>query len=197
MVYRRTYTGPKGEKRRRPGWTFMARTETGWKQMGTRTDNKTLAGKIEGMWETLASEHRAWDILGRVMSGELAIGTLFDLWTATRWDVHEIRRRLNDTDLEPLVADWHAVYARSGPKADSAAHALAHVRALLPAGTRRLASTATVEWLTERLYAYPGKPNTLRKVHSSWSQFLAYCTDVKGLYPANPMNKVARPAVQG
>src|SRR5215208_375477 len=119
MVYRRrdNKTG-----RLRPGYTFMARTETGWKQMGTRTDNKVLAGKIEGMWETLAREHRAWDILGRVMSGGLTIGALYDLWTATRWDVHEIRRRLNDTNLEPLVSDWHAVYSRSGPKPDSAAH---------------------------------------------------------------------------
>jgi site-specific recombinase XerD len=60
----------------------------------------------------------------------------------------------------------------------------------------RLASTVTVEWLTERLYAYQGKPNTLRKVHSSWSQFFAYCTDIKALYPANPMAKVNRPGVQ-
>jgi len=131
------------------------------------------------------------------MSGQLAIGALYDLWTATRWDVHEIRRRLNDPNLEPLVAEWRSVYGRSGPKADSVAHALTHVRALLPEGTLRLASTVTVEWLTERLYAYQGKPNTLRKVHSSWSQFFAYCTDVKGLYPANPMAKVTRPAVQG
>jgi integrase len=194
MVYRRR---DNKSGKLRPGWTFMARTQTGWKQMGTRTDNKTLAGKIEGMWETLAKEHRAWDLLGRVMSGELAIGVLYDLWSVTRWDPHEVRRRLNDTNLEPLVIVWQAVYARSGPKADSVAHALAHVRALLPEGELRLASTVTVEWLTERLYAYPGKPNTLRKVHSSWSQFFAYCTDVKGLYVANPMAKVTRPAVQG
>lgn len=45
--------------------------------------------------------------------------------------------------------------------------------------------------------SYQGKPNTLRKVHSSWTQFFAYCTDVKGLYPANPMAKVTRPGVQG
>jgi hypothetical protein len=156
----------------RPGWTFMARTHTGWKQMGTRTDNKTLAGKIEGMWESLASEHRAWDILGRVMAGKLPIGVPYDLWGATRWDVHEVRRRLNDTDLTPLVEEWHGVYARSGPKADSVAHALTHVRALLPEDGLRLASTVTVDWLTEQLFAYQGKPNTLRKVHSSWSQSL-------------------------
>jgi integrase len=194
MVYRRMN---KKSGKLRPGYTFMARTQTGWKQMGTRTDNKALAGKIEGMWETLAKEHRAWDVLGRVMAGELAIGGLYDLWAATRWDVHEIRRRLNDTDLEPIVDEWHRVYARSGPKADTVAHAFAHVRALLPEGEHRLASTTTVEWLTERLYAYPGRPNTLRKVHSSWSQFFGYCTDVKALYPTNPMAKVTRPAVQG
>jgi integrase len=55
----------------------------------------------------------------------------------------------------------------------------------------------TTEWLTERLYVYQGKPNRLRKVHSSWSQFFAYRTDVKGLDPVNPMAKVTRPTLQG
>jgi hypothetical protein len=36
MVYRRR-DNTTGKLRR--GWTCMARTETGWKQMGTRTDN--------------------------------------------------------------------------------------------------------------------------------------------------------------
>ena len=49
----------------------------------------------------------------------------------------------------------------------------------------RLASTVTVEWLTERLFAYQGKPNTLRKVHSSWTQFFAYCTDVSFIPRSN------------
>jgi hypothetical protein len=140
MVYRRR---DKKSGKLRPGWTFQARTQTGWKQLGSGTHNKTLAGKIEGMWETLAAEHRAWDILGRVMGGQLAIGVLYDLWLGSRYDVHAVRRQLNDVNLEPLVEEWHGVYARSGPKADSAAHALAHVRSLLPAGELRLASTVT------------------------------------------------------
>ena len=193
MVYRRL---DKKSGKVRPGWTFMARTQTGWKQIGTGTNNKMLSAKVAGMWETLAKEHRAWDILGRVMGGQLGILQLYDLWTQARWDVHEIRRRLNDTNLAPLVAEWHAVYARSGPKANSAAHALTHIRALIPEAGLRLASTVTVDWLTERLFAYPGKPNTLRKVHSSWTQFFAYCTEVKSLFTANPMNTVTRPAVQ-
>jgi hypothetical protein len=155
MVYRRL---DKKSGKLRPGWTFMARTQTGWKQMGTGTDNKTLSVKVASMWESLAKEHRAWDILGRVMGGQLGILQLYDLWTATRWDVHEIRRRLNDTNLAPLVAEWHAVYARSGPKADSAAHALTHVRALIPEDGLRLASTVTVEWLTEGCLPIQGSP---------------------------------------
>jgi integrase len=193
MVYRRL---DKKSGKVRPGWTFMARTQTGWKQIGTGTNNKMLSAKVAGMWETLAKEHRAWDILGRVMGGQLGILQLYDLWTECRWDVHGIRRRLNDTNLAPLVSEWHAVYARSGPKDDSVAHALTHIRALIPEDGTRLASTVTVEWLTERLFAYPGKPNTLRKVHSSWTQFFAYCTDVKSLYTVNPMNTVTRPAEQ-
>ena len=128
------------------------------------------------------------------MSGELAIGTLFDLWAATRWDVHEIPRRLNDTDLVPLVCDGHAVYTRTGPKADSVAHALTHVRVLLPEATARQASTVTVEWLTERLFAYPAKPNTLQKVHSSWTQFFAYCTE--GTIPGQPDERRHQAQVQ-
>ena len=43
-----------------------------------------VAGKIEGMWETLAKEHRAWDILGRGDVPRAVDRGLYDLWTATR-----------------------------------------------------------------------------------------------------------------
>lgn len=183
---------------RRPGrktWTFQARTETGWKQLGTRTPNKALAGRMETMWETLATEHRAWDLLGPVLAADLSIGRLYDLWTETRHDLAEMRRRLADTNLEPLVAEWHAWHA-GRVKADSAAHSLAHVRVLLPEGTPKLATKATALWLTQQLTAYPGSQNTRRKVHSSWSGFFDYCTRVRGVYERgkNPMEEVDRPA---
>jgi integrase len=50
--------------------------------------------------------------------------------------------------------------------------------------------------LTAALYAYPGQPGTIRKVHSDWSGFFAYCTDVRGLFERNPMERVARPKVK-
>jgi len=179
----------------RETYTFQARTETGWKQLGTRTPSRALASRIEGMWETLAVEHRAWDLLGRVLSGALSIGQLYDAWVASRFDVAATRRRLDDVDLEPIVSEWHGVYART-VLADSAEHALAHVPRLLPEGQRRLASTVTPAWLTSQLYAYLGKRNTLRKVHSSWTVFFAFLVKPKGIYATNPMRDVDRPGVE-
>jgi integrase len=103
---------------------------------------------------------------------------------------------LADCDLEPLVADWHAIYCRKHPDTDSPAHALVHMRALIPAGQGRNVSTVTTAWLTERLYAYPAAAATLVKVHASWSVFFDYCTRVKGLFAVNPMAAVEKPDVR-
>jgi site-specific recombinase XerD len=42
--------------------------------------------------------------------------------------------------------------------------------------------------------AYPGKRNTLRRVHSAWSSFFEYATRVHGHFPVNPMIAVTRPS---
>ncbi len=167
-----------------------------WKQLSTGAPRKVLADRIASMWEQLAVEHRAWDLLEHVLTGRLAIGTLYDVWTSTRYNPVEMRRRLADRDVVPLVEDWHAVYRRQHPDTDSPQHALAQVRFLLPEGSKRLVSEVTTEWLTERLYVYPGKPGTLKKVHSSWSVFFAYCTKVRGLFGANPVEAVDPPTVR-
>lgn len=183
---------------KRPGrktYTFQARTATGWKQLGTRTANRTLAGKIEGMWDDLAKKHRAWDILGQVLAGAVDIGQLHDLWVETRYDVEEVRRRLNDVDLEPILAEFLAVHGR-GVKPDSLEHVRVHLRALLPEAKRFPRSAATTLRLTAALYDYAGKRNTLRKVHSSWSVFFEYATSVKGLFESNPMAAVGKPRVE-
>lgn len=186
MVYRRAG---------RPSHYFQAKTETGWKQVCTLAREKKLATRIEAMWEELASTHRAWNILERVLDGRMAITALYDQWSATKGDVAEIRRRFQDVDLVALVPDWQKAYARD-VAADTATLALAHVRTLLPEETRRMASTVTPSWLTEQLSNHRGKRNTRRKVHSSWSMFFDWCTRVKGLYTTNPMDKVDRPRLE-
>lgn len=184
----------------RPTWSFQARTRTGWRQLSTRTPDRKLAEKIEAMWEVLAQDHRAWDVLEPVLQGLLAIGALYDAWRDAGRNVEALRRLLNDVDLEPLVAPFLAVH-KAKVKPDSLEHIRFHLRTLLPEGAVFPRSAATVATLTAKLYAYGvtaeqeegASPGTLRKVHSDWSVFFAYCTDVRGLFERNPMEKVARP----
>lgn len=185
---------------RRPGRpTFYAqlRVRKGWRQICLRTPDGQLAKKIEAMWHTLVEDHLAWDVLDHVILGSLPITTLFDHWREAGRNVGALRRLLDDVDLEPLVSDFLAVH-KAKVTADTVAHITTHLRELLPAGTPFPRSKATPEILTAALYAprkdgKSRKPGTRRKVHSDWSVFFAYCTDVRSLFERNPMEKVSRP----
>lgn len=183
MVFRRTG---------RTFYEFQARTQTGWQQQRTGTTSKPLANRIEAMWEALASEHRAWDLLGEVTSGRIAIGRLYDLWTETKFNPIEMLRLLSDTDLEPLVAEYLKVHA-SNVAADTLSHIEVHLRELIPEDKPFLRSAVSTDRLTQFVYGYGGKRNTLRKVHSDISGFFEYATRVKKLFAVNPMADVARP----
>lgn len=121
----------------------------------------------------------------------MSIGRLYDLWVTTKYNPIEMRRLLADRDLEPFVDEWKTWY-EGEVKDDTAKHAVAHVRELLPEGEPRLISEVSTSWLTQQLTAYPGKRNTRRKVHSSWSGFFGYLTRVHGS-AVNPMDQVSRP----
>ncbi len=188
MVYKRR----KGQL-----WTFQARTRTGWHPVTAPTTSKSLAARMAGMWETLANEHRAWDLLDPILSATRKekgrkLGALYDAWLATKMNVVEVRRRIHDVDLGPLVDDYVKVHAK-GSTPGWNEYVERFLRYLLPEGTTKSATDASVTWLTERLYAYPAGGNTLRRVHSGWSGFFDYCTKVRGLYPRNPMEDVQRP----
>lgn len=173
-------------------WYFMARTPRAWKQLSTGATDKILANRVEQMWERLAREFRAWDLIEPVLEGRGDILALFDRWERSDHNPYEMRRLNQDCDLESIVAAWADQYAHDS-LADTAAHALAHVRVLLPVDVPCPRSRVTAAWLTEQLTAYPGKRNTRRKVHSSWSTFFAYATTVRKLFPVNPMLEVPRP----
>lgn len=180
----------------RPSKYFEARTRTGWKQICTHTPDKKLAQSMEHMWDVLSSRHRAWDLLDPVLADPKTIGALFDAWTDTKQDVEEMRRRAKDVDVEPLVAVWAAIYTQR-VEADSAKHAVKHVRFFFPVDAPRLASSVTSDWLTTRLSEYPAKRrNTRRKVHSSLSVFFDYLVMPKRIYAASPMLHVERPKLQ-
>jgi hypothetical protein len=192
MVFRRT-----GART----YAFQARLPNGrYKQLPTgapfTAGGKGLAQRMAAMWESLATEHRAWDLLEPVLTAgrrerAARLGRLYDLWVSTRYNVLEMRRLLSDVDLEPLVALWHDAHRRSVGTIH-ASQLIARLRWLLPAGDACALSKVTTAWLTERLAAYPGKRNTLRRVHSAWSGFFEYATRVHGHFPVNPMIAVTR-----
>jgi integrase len=184
MVFRRTG---------RPSWTMKARTRTGWQQLGIGTPSKALAERMAAMWEALAREYRAWDLLEPVLRGDVTIGRLYDLWVDTKYAPAEMRRRLADVDLEAVVAEFLDVYKSGGRVAGSVQNVAVQLRAPIPAGKRYPASNATPDELTRALAKYPGRAATRRKVHSSWRVFFAYCTRIKAIFGSNPMDAVERP----
>jgi site-specific recombinase XerD len=147
------------------------------------------------MWAELA-EAWAWDVLDG-MPKRVPLSDLYEAWEASRHHLATLRQRLapppEDPDVSALVETWATVYA-SNHKPDTSAHAKKHVRWLMPEGTRKRASTISSAWLEERLAAYPGKQNTRRKVHSSWSEFFGWC-EKRGIFPRTPMRDVDRPVL--
>ncbi len=148
---------------------------------------KALAQRIAAMSESVAVEHRAWDLLEKVLTashGEQAarLGRLYDLWVSTRYDVGEMRRLLSDVNLEPLRRAL-ARLPLHGVSTGYTEHIIVHVRSLLPEAEPCPLSRVTTAWLTERLASYPGKRNTLRQVHSAWSLLFEHVTRVHGLFP--------------
>ena len=81
-------------------FSFQARTRTGWHPMTAPTTSKALASRMAGMWETLAVEHRAWDLLQPILDEKnrrlrrQKMGALWDAWDASGGDPVETHRRL-------------------------------------------------------------------------------------------------------
>lgn len=187
------------KKKDRPSWYTDLRTEDGWKTgvalpalvNSPKGAGRNLALKIEAMWHTLAVDYRAWDVLGLVLSGARSIGWLYDLYVRVGGDVPELRRRLNDTDLSTFRDGFLVVYDKQVKSPESRARMRRHLDALF--AEPLLASAATVDTLTTRLYEYPAEANTLRTVHASWSVFFEHALVVKHAIAVNPMLAVARP----
>lgn len=181
-------------------YVFQALTPTGaYVQLGSGAKDRGVAKDIAYMWEKLASK-RAWDLLTPVLNAKRRgrvrqLLALYDLWVKTEGQIEAVRQLKKDRDIEPLVDEWKKWYAGEVEE-DTLDHAVVHVRWLLPEGSPWLVSQVTTEWLTERLTSYEGKRNTRRKVHSSWSGFFGYLTQVHKLWPKNPIDDVPRPTAE-
>lgn len=179
---------------------FKGKLQNGTVMLAAGTRDRAQAKKVEAVWHAVAEKH-AWDILERVTPAKLA-----NLWMECDRDLDAMRQRLDDVNLVPLVAKF--LSSRTSTHADdSIGHLRAHLKPLIETGTL-LVSDATPALMTRLLSEYRARPagkaegknlprtvkrSTLTKVHSSWTQFFAFCVDVEQVMKVNPMAKVPRP----
>jgi integrase len=138
---------------RRPGratWYVTLKTPTGEVRRSAETRDRATAKAIERTIRTLESR-REWELLNAVVDKTITVGELFD--AATRNDLQGLRRRLDDVDLEPHVAQWE-LWLADRVRPDTAAHYSAHLRTLIPAGKPFLRSAFTApvvtNWMASR-----------------------------------------------
>jgi integrase len=181
----------------RPGYSFQAKTRHGWEQLTVSAKSAKLANAVVAMWNDHLAEKRAWDILDPILQAGRDKGksllALYDLWNDCARDIEEIRRRLKDVDIEPLVKEYMGIYKKRDVEPTTVEYVEKHLRFLLPKDVPCPASSINADMLTKRLHEYPGGSTTLDKVHSSWNGYLGYLTLPKRIYSANPMNHVERP----
>ena len=189
----------------RPTWYFQARTKTGWSKRSTEIPlkNRRLAILVALMWETLASEHRAWDVLDRVLHGTLPLGRLYDLWEPTHRRKHDlafVRRALADRRAVEQLTEFLLQY-NGTVKPDIFVRTERYLRKLLPADSTLQVSELTPEFLARRFAALAVaeggttaySANTKRVMHSAWSTYCAWLVRPQRLLERNPMHEVDRP----
>lgn len=184
------------KKKGRPTYRADLRTQHGWWKGAvlpapTTRIGLSLATRMEEMWETLATEHRAWDILSKVQQGHLDIGKLYDHWRNTKGDLKQVRRLLEDVNLAALREEFLKVYDASVTNHETRKRMRRHLDRLFK--TPLFASDATTHIVSRRLHALALGSSTKRTVHASWTSFFDYARKVAGVIEKNPMGDVDRP----
>jgi integrase len=189
----------------RPTWYFQARTKSGWSKRSTEIPirNRRLAIQVALMWETLAAEHRAWDVLDRVLNRTLPIGRLYDLWEPANRRKHDLpylRRALADRSAREQMSEFLLQYAGT-VKPDIFERTERYLRKLVSADSTLQVSDLTSEFLARQFakltVAMDGttvySANTKRVMHSAWSTYCAWLVKPQRLLERNPMDDVDNP----
>ncbi len=162
-----------------------------WIARTCETRDRPLAKSIGRMVDELA--HRgtqSWDLLDAVAQSRLSLSALYQAYSGNALD--ELRERMNDVDLSPLVQDWlDSLGARLS--ADTVQHYGVHVRSLIADDKYFARSGLTFERLAEWLAGVKRSSGTRRKYHAAMSGFCRYLRS-RGIIRHNPMNDVKAPA---
>ncbi|MBK8006791.1 MAG: hypothetical protein IPK12_23665 [Gemmatimonadetes bacterium] len=167
-----------------------------WVKRATGTTHRPTALAIEAMLGVLGPRgQRAWDLLDPL--GEttedgtprLTLGVLYDHYRAGSLD--QLRAKLDDRDLAPLVAPWKAWVAANRSPKTAENYALA-VRKLIPEGRPYLRSQATAPVLAAWVDARQVSGSTKRRYRAALQSFFGYCKR-QGALATRPLDGVEAP----
>ncbi len=148
------------------------------KAMGRMLDELSHRGK------------QCWDLLDAVKGGRLSLTELYEFYSGNR--LEELRDRLSDVDLSPLVDEW--LSAQKGRlSGDTIAHYKVHVRSLIPENKPFLRSALTFERLSHWLSQINQSSGTRRKYHAAMTGFCRYLRS-RGVIRQSPMQDVKAPS---
>jgi integrase len=176
---------------RRPNsshWYLELATPGGSIRKSTGTPDRATARSIERALHELA-HRRAWDLLNAMIDDRITVGDLYDAVRNRTEDA--LRAKLNDVDLEPLIAAWVAVQ-QADVAPDTMAHYLHVVRTLIVPGKPFPRSQFTAAALEDWLARHKGKSGTRRKAHAAMSQFAKFLVR-RRIIAGNPMRDVEAP----
>ena len=173
-------------------WCVKVKSREGtWVQRTCETRDRQLAKSMGRMVDELGHRGKQMrDLLDAVQDGRLTVPDLHAAFVGNQ--IEELRERLRDTDIEPLVRDW--LQTLKGRLADDTVeHYQFHVRSLIEEDRRFPSSALTFERLTSWLAGIRKSAGTRRKYHAAMSGFCQYLK-LRGIIRHNPMRDVKAPA---
>jgi integrase len=187
-AYRRT-----GDKT----YTLKIKARTGaWRERSCGTRDKHTARAIERMVDDLGhAEARAWDVLDRVVHGQLTLSHLLDLYRSARQDVVTLRALLQDVDVSPLVEEWAQSLRRKsrGVSKDTATRYPGVVRTRIPADEVVLRSSLVPHVVAGWVLDTDASAGTVRRHAAAFRSFFGWLQS-RGVLITDPLAGVRLPS---
>lgn len=133
------------------------------------TDSKPTALAMVRFVEQLRSDRR-WDLLGAIAEGMVTLPFVYD----HRQQLEKVVATLDDLDVAPYVAQWHAGKLKAKKGAGSADRYLKQVRRLIPVGKPFPRSRFTRKTIDEHLTGLAVEDPTRNRHRAAFMSFAKY-----------------------
>jgi len=173
----------------RPSFYIGVPTQSGaWVKRSSGTDHRPTAKAIGRMVEALRQE-RAWDLLGAVADGTLALGPLYDAYRFG--DLDGLRLRRADVDLTEHIGGW-SKWLSDRVQPLTRDHYIYSVRKLMPEGAAFPRSNLTGPAVARWLSTLPVSGETKRRYFAGLQSFVRYLRQL-GVLSESPIRDVTPP----